>query len=141
MVQMTRNSYKWQEILTIIWLSFMVHICKMIISLGVLFTFPKFWFSRSIGGFKGKNGPEWQKILSVAFVIWWTIHHMIVIMVQMYKIIISPHVFFNFKILIFGVFKELKGQNMAQSDKKILSVSLHISGIVHHMIVIFGADV
>ena len=33
----------------IIWLSFMVHICKMIICSGVFFVFSKFWFSRSIG--------------------------------------------------------------------------------------------
>ena len=32
----------------IIWLSFMVHICKMI-CLGVFFIFSKFWFSGSIG--------------------------------------------------------------------------------------------
>ena len=44
----------------IMWLSFMVRICKMIISSGVLFTFPKFWFFEFIGGKRAKYGPEWQ---------------------------------------------------------------------------------
>ena len=39
-------------------------------------------------------------------------------MVQMCKMIISPVVFFNFKILIFWVVRGLKGQKMAQNDKK-----------------------
>ena len=42
---------------------------------------------------------------------------MIVILVQMYKPMISPGVFFNVKIFIFHVVKELKGQKMAQNDK------------------------
>ena len=36
-----------------------------------------------------------------------------------------------FQILIFGV-NIVKGQEMAQNDKK-LSVALHISGSIHHM--------
>ena len=39
----------------IIWLSFMVHICKMIISPSVAFIFSKFWFLGSSGGWKGKK--------------------------------------------------------------------------------------
>ena len=34
----------------IIWLSLMIHICKMITSPGVFFIFSKFWFSRLSGG-------------------------------------------------------------------------------------------
>ena len=45
----------------IIWLSFMVHICKMIIFSGVFFFFSIFWFSGSIGGKRATYGPEWQK--------------------------------------------------------------------------------
>ena len=37
-------------------------------------------------------------------------------MVQMCKMLISPCVFFNFKILISRVFRELKGQKMAEND-------------------------
>ena len=35
----------------------------------------------------------------------------------------------------------LKGQKIAQNDKKSQSVSLITSGTVHHMIVIFGTHV
>ena len=60
----------------------------------------------------------------------------------MYKRIISSGIFFIFfKTLIFKIIRvEVKGQKMAQSDKK-FCVSLQISGTVHHMIVIFGAHV
>ena len=61
----------------IIWLSFMVHMCKMIISPGVFFSFSKFWFSRLLGGEGGrggegeggkmaKNSPKWQKVDSTS---------------------------------------------------------------------------
>ena len=43
-----------------------------------------------------------------------------------------------FKSLIFRVVSGVKGQNMVQIDKKIMSVVLGISGTVHHMIVIYG---
>ena len=62
-----------------IWLSFMLCMCQIKISPVVFFKFSKFWFSGLSGGWKGKNYPKWQKILS-------------------------------FKILIFWVFKRVKGQ-------------------------------
>ena len=62
-----------------IWLSFMLCMCQIKIPLVVFFKFSKFWFSGLSGGWKGKNYPKWQKILS-------------------------------FKILIFWVFKRVKGQ-------------------------------
>ena len=50
----------------IIWFSFMVRICKMIISIGFFFPFFKilmFWVIRTEeeGGKRAKNGPKWQK--------------------------------------------------------------------------------
>ena len=45
-----------------------------------------------------------------------------------------------FQTLIFGVNSGVKGQKVIQNDKK-LSVALHISGSIHHMIMIFGAHV
>ena len=68
----------------IIGLSFMVHVCKIIVSLGAFFILSKFQFW---GGCEG-----------------------------------------------------VKGQKMTQNDKKI-SVALHISGIMHHMIFIYGTHV
>ena len=38
---------------------------------------------------------------------------------------------------VFGVNSGVKEQKMARNDKK-LSVTLHISGSIHHMIVIYG---
>ena len=43
----------------IIWLPFMVLMCKMIISPGVFFNFSKFWFSGSSRWWKGK---KWSKM-------------------------------------------------------------------------------
>ena len=62
----------------IIWLSFMVHMCKMIISLGVLFIFSNVDF---LGCKRAENGPKWQKVLSVVLGFSGTIHHMIAIYV------------------------------------------------------------
>ena len=63
----------------IIWLSFMVHMCKMIISLGIYCIFSKFWFFRVLVGERAKHGPKWQVITSVALHISGTLHHMTVI--------------------------------------------------------------
>ena len=43
----------------IIWLSFMLHMCKMIISPGVFFIFSKFWFFGLLWGWKDKR---WSKM-------------------------------------------------------------------------------
>ena len=56
----------------IIWLSFMVHLCKMMISPGVFFNFSQFWFSELLG-------PKWEKILSAMLHILGIIHCMILI--------------------------------------------------------------
>ena len=45
----------------IIWLSFMLHMCKMIISPGVFFSFSKFWFFGLLGGQKGKKRSQITK--------------------------------------------------------------------------------
>ena len=59
------------------------------------------------------------------------------------KMIISSGVFFFFfffLILIFWAHRGVKGQKTVQNDKKIMSVALHISGNMHHVIVIYGAN-
>ena len=45
----------------IIWSSFLVWKCKMIISSGVFFIFSKFWFFRLLGRLKGKKCPKMTK--------------------------------------------------------------------------------
>ena len=49
------------------------------ICVGIFFIFLKFWFFGLLGGKKAKNGPNWQKFLSVMLHITGTIHQMIVI--------------------------------------------------------------
>ena len=96
--------------------------CKITISLGVFFSILKFLFSGLSGGRKGKKWPKMTKIfvcrtihfrnhISYDLHLWYTF---------MYKKIISPAIFFHFfKILIFGIIRgEVKGQKMAQNDKK-----------------------
>ena len=86
----------------ILWFSFMVGMCKMIISSGVFFIFLKFWFSGLLGGKRVKNCQKWQKILLLnsmsqeTYIIWlWFVVHKC-------KVMISPCFFFHFfKILIF----------------------------------------
>ena len=82
----------------IIWLSFMVYICKMIISSGVFFIFSKFWFSRLSWGWKDKKWPKMTKIpvccslyfrnhIAYDLNLWYTC---------MYERIISPDIFLIF---------------------------------------------
>ena len=56
----------------IIWLFFMVHLRKMMMSPGVFFNFSQFWFS-------GLLGPKQEKILSAVLHILGIIHYMILI--------------------------------------------------------------
>ena len=51
---------------------------------------------------------------------------------------ISPGVLSFFNIFIFWAVRGVKGQKMAQDDKNILSVALHISETIYLMIVIYG---
>ena len=104
---MTKNSLSCsisQETL-LIWSSFVVQKCKMIISPGFFFISSKFWFFRLLGGSKGKKGPKCQKnsnsVSQELYLLWlW-------LLVQMCKRTISPGIFFFhfFKILIFQVFQ------------------------------------
>ena len=77
------------------------------------------WGGKEGRGVKGQKMVQNDKKLCLSCsisqepcIIW------LLFMVQMCKIIISPGVFFNFKILIFWVVRGLKGQKMAQNDKK-----------------------
>ena len=65
-----KNDPKWQKNMSVtsyisgpyvIWSSFMVHICKRIISPYIFFIFSKFWFSGSLGGWKVKKWPKMTK--------------------------------------------------------------------------------
>ena len=109
----------------IIWLSFMVHICKMIISSDfflIYLLFFKFSFSGyigrgGVGGKRAKNGSDWQNILFVALNISGTMHHMIFIYGGNVENDNISRYFLNLKILIFQVVRGLKEQKMAQNNK------------------------
>ena len=62
----------------IIWLSFMVHKCKMIISPGFFLFFSKFWIFGFLGGSNGKKWPKMTKKL-VSLRISGTVPHMIMV--------------------------------------------------------------
>ena len=78
----------------IIGLSFMTHMCKMIISAGFFLSFfLKFSFFGLSVGKRAKNVPKSQKILSVVLYISGTMFYVMSFMVRMCKMIISPNFF------------------------------------------------
>ena len=77
-------------------------------------------------GKKSENGPKYPKKLSIGLYISGTILEMIVIMVHMWKIVISPSAFF-FLILILQIVSKVEGQKMIQNDKKIVSCTPYLS--------------
>ena len=109
----------------IIWLSFTVRMCKMIISPGVFFNFKILIFC-VVRGLKGKIWPKMTKFFACRTL--YFRNHIIIwssFMVYMYawEDNISRHffhffVFFFFKILIFGIIRGVvKWQKMIQNDK------------------------
>ena len=54
------------------------------------------------------------------------------------RMVMSPDVFYIFKTLIFWVVSGVKGKKNGPKWQIILSVALHISGTIHHMIFING---
>ena len=91
----------------IIWLSIMVHLCKMMISLGVFFHFCKIlivWVVKGGGRSKrAKNGTKWEKICQLHPI---SQESYIMIFVQNHNI--SRRFLHFFKILIFGVVRSVK---------------------------------
>ena len=70
-----------------------------------------------------------------------TIYHIFVIVLQKCKMKYSGTCFFHFfNITIFWVVSGVKGEKMAENNKKICVV-LHILGAIYHMIVICGTQV
>ena len=97
----------------IIWVSFMVHICKMIIYSDTFHIFSKFWFCGSIGQTTVQNDIKLclsRSISQEPYII------RLSFMVQMCKIIISPGDSFNFENLIFWVVRGLKGKKKKKAQ-------------------------
>ena len=124
----------------------MVHMCRMIIFPSIFFCccFVKILISRVVRRVKGQKLAQNDKKLCMSCLISpqcisGTIHHMIFIYGTHGQYL--PVFSHFFQILIFGVVSGVKGQKVAKNDKKILSVTLHVSGSIHNMIVIFSAHV
>ena len=97
-----------------------------------------FWVVRRVKGQK-----KWSRMTknSVMPCISGTIYHIFFIYgTHVQKDKISCWFFYIFQILIFIVNSGVKGQKMTHNDKKI-SVTLHISGSINYMIMIFGTYV
>ena len=129
----------------IIWLSFIVHFCKMMISPGVFFFlhFFKILILWVVRGCKwAKNDPKWEQILSVVVHISGIIHHMIFIMVLMFKMIIPRSFFYFLKILIFWVVGRVQGQKWPKMARNSVFCTYIIwSWTIHHMILIYSTHV
>ena len=87
-----------------IWSWFLVHLCKMAISLGFFFIFSKFWFLEFLGANGQKivqNSKKFcpsRSISQESYIIWLSF------MVNVCKMIISPGFFFSFsKFWFFGL--------------------------------------
>ena len=110
-IERVKNDPKWEKHLSVapyisgiihLWSSCIVHVCKTIISPGILFIVTKRWFLGLLVGWKGK---KWTKnnrkfclscsVFQEPYIIWsWFLVHMI-------KMMISPVDFFLFNFLCF----------------------------------------
>ena len=90
----------------IIWMSFMVHICK-IISSGAFFIFCKILIFWNYGVVKVQKRSRMTKFCLSCSISLEPYIIRLSCMVEMCKMIISPGVFFSVKIMIFQVVKEL----------------------------------
>ena len=113
-------------------LSFMIQMCKMIVSLGVFFNF-KILIFQVFRGLKGQKWPKMTKFslchtshfrnhISYDLHLWYTC---------IYKRIMYPCIFFDFffKNLIFRIIRcvgVVKGQKVAQNDKKFCCLTLYL---------------
>ena len=115
---MTKNSVHALHIWGTIHHMTVIYVCKMIISSGIFlfyFSILIFWVHRAVKRQKiVQNDKKLCLLCSISqepYIMW------LLFMVQMCKMIISPSIFFNFKILIFQVVKGLKRQKLAQNVK------------------------
>ena len=63
--------------LNIIWLGFLVHCCKMMISPGILFIFQKFWFLGPTSVERAKRGLHWcahHFLVTISLLVWFLVH-------------------------------------------------------------------
>ena len=121
----------------IIWLSFMGHMCKMIMSVGVFLILSKLLIFLVVTGWKGK---KWSKMTYNSVCHAWYLRdhtsydcHLCYTCVKWYLWAVFSF-FQNFD--FFWVVKEVKGQKTVQMTKN--CVVFHIEGSIHHVTVIYG---
>ena len=138
--------YSMSQEADIIWLWFLVHMCKMMSSPDAFFIFSKFWFSGLLwGGVKGQKMALNYKKVCLAYSLSQEPHLIwLSFLVHMCKMMIFPGIFFIFsKFWFSGFFGEGggdKGQKMTH-NYQFQSVTLYFSGTVDHIINIFGTQV
>ena len=129
----------------IIWLSFMVHLCKMISPVFFFFFFFFHFFKILIlwvvMGYRGDEKiARNDKKLCLSCSISQEPYIILSFVVHKCKMI-SPGVFLIFsKFWFFGLLGESNGKN-GPKWQKTLSFALYISGTIHHMILIYGTHV
>ena len=125
----------------IIWSSFLVHMCKMMISPATFFSFFKFWFFGLLSGVKSQKMAQNNKKFSLSHSVSQELYQFLV---HIRKMMLSPAIFFSFSKFWFfrflGSRGVVKGETMTHNDH-FQSVTLYISGIVDHNIKIFGTQV
>ena len=140
----------------IIWLSFRVHLCKMMIYPGVFFIFWKFWFFGLLVGWKnfpefyflgslvGGKGKKSLKLTSNSVCCAPNLKNYTLYDHHLWYTSVNDNIsrlFFHFlKILVFQVVRRVKRQKMAQKWQK-LSFVTYVSGTIHHMILIYVTHV
>ena len=121
------------------WLSFIVHMCKMIITPGSFFIFFKILIFWVVKGKKTvQNDKKFFPLHSMSqeqYIIWLSF------MIHVCKMIISSGVFLYFHNLIFWVHRGVKGQKTVQNDKKFCLLHSISQKRYIIMIVIYGANV
>ena len=115
----------------IIWLSFVVHLCKMIISPAIFFSFSILIF-QVVKRVKGQKMVQNDKkfhpprfISQQPYIIWFSF------MVHLWKMIISPGVFFSFS--KFWFFKLLRGLKSKKWSKILKNPVCHAPCLRNHM--------
>ena len=110
----------------IIWLWFVVHMCKTMTSPDAFVIFSKFWFSKLLGRWKGKKWPK-----MTTFCLSHTVFHepcliWLWVLVHMCKMMISPAIFC---ILRWG--RRVKGQKMIY-NYQFQSVTLYLKNCISY---------
>ena len=124
----------------IIEFSFIVLMCKMIISPGVFFSFSKFWFFILLEGKRAKNSTKWPKIQLISqepYIIWLSfVVHKCKMIIYLQAFVFFFKCFQNFDAS--GCQEDKSTKNDPKWQKTVFCTLYHRN---HHMIFIYGTHV